>query len=139
MHKHWCQFDWEDRHIHLTFGTQRIKVQAATRCLLSLPNYPEKIWLFQATPTFMPKQRPVTSKTNKGANTQHQFKTRTFSQKRWLPKNLLKAQHFYDGNPHIWVPKAYDASDKKQSFKHGQKQEQILPSLAYPKQVQSAI
>ena len=100
MHKHRCQFDWEECTINLAFGTMKITLPAVAEATVTTA-IPCADLVATALPTIDRKQSCTKPRVNNGFVT-----TNAAIQKWWLPKKLLQAQHFYEGKGLIWVPKA---------------------------------
>ena len=108
MHRHRCQFDWEERNIHLVIGTKQITLPEATKATI-MPTIPKADWVA----TSLPKERQLKHK-----GVPHNASIRM----EWLPKQLLREQHFYEGNNYIWVPKCKTASVSISQFAQSSKQ-----------------
>ena len=108
MHKHRCQFDWEERTINVFLGNQKVTLPAAAEATITTETTPHANSVVTALPTM--------KRTNNHAKifaTSGVVSTKASVHKRWLPKKLLQAQHFYEGNELIWVPKVKCTLGKK--------------------------
>ena len=116
LHKHRCQFDWEEHTINLAFGPMKITLPTAAEAIVTTA-IPCANLIATALPTIPQKQRCAKPRVNNGIVTPN-----ASIQKRWIPKKLLQAQHFYEGNDLIWVPKA-----KRNLVKKRQPQQVSMP------------
>ena len=100
MHKHRCQFDWDKRTITVALCNQSVVLPVAAEATSTTKETP----LATSVATTVSTRKRITNHAKNFAATQV-VSTKASIHKRWLPKKLLQAQHFYEGNNLIWIPK----------------------------------
>ena len=133
MRKHKCSFDWDKNNIHLTLGNHKLVIKAATESPTAA---------LEPEITTIPPEGAASPKKNVGAKfnifprqsgTKH-----SYTHKRWLPKKLLQAQGYHQGNTKIWVPKrkntSFATADTLVQFNQPapQKQTKWVPKISKP-------
>ena len=132
MQKHKCSMDWDKNTINVTHNgchmslplvDQNTKHTVALTCDFLPPSTP-KMHLFlkgthdheASTLRAPPLQKPITTLPKLGvppsskrvytaSHTQTHKPTNQRTKLVWIPKNLLLAQGYYNGNTTIWIPK----------------------------------
>ena len=101
MHKHRCQFDWEERTINIFLDNTKVTLPAAAEATNTIKTTPHANSVAIALPTMKQTNNRAKILVNRWV-----VPTKASIHKRWLPKKLLQAQRFYEGNGLIWVPKS---------------------------------
>ena len=105
MHKHKCQFDWDKRTITVVLCNQRVVLPVAAEATSTTEATP----LATSVATAVPTRKRTNNHAKKFATTKV-VSTKASIHKWWLPKKLLQAQHFYEENNLIWIPKQRQTS-----------------------------
>ena len=80
---------------------QKVALLAAAEATITTKTTPHANSVATALPTMKLTKQPCKNLfANSGV-----VSTKASVHKRWLPKKLLQAQHFYEGNNLIWMPK----------------------------------